>query len=342
MDQKRISIRDVAKLAGSSITTVSRVLSGSSYPVSEERRSLILAAIRDLNYSPNTAAQMMKKKFSNLIGLIARDIADPYFGEIAKGVTEKAMKLGFLCFICNTGRVPENELEYLELLWRHKVRGIVLAGGGMGTPAHREKIAGILQRGRQYGQRLVGLAPQATDMPVVTVDYAATVRMLADYLWDRGHRRIALVSGAQAVLTSRDHLRGYIAALEARGAARDDGLVVFGDFTERAGYEGAERLCRPGPPPEAVVCGSDTIAMGVVHYLTSRGLRVPGDVSVTGIGDIPQSLYITPPLTTVRIPRYEMGCRAVEMIARGDDGFFGEDVIFRPKLVERGSVRDRR
>ncbi len=341
MDQKRISIRDVAKLSGSSITTVSRILNGVAYPVSDERRKRVMEAIRELNYSPNNAAQMLKKGFTNLIGLIVRDIADPYFGEIAKGVTEKAMRLGFLSFICNTGRSPENELEYLELLWRHKVRGIILAGGGIGTPAYQEKLKKQLQRGRQYGQRLIGLAPQITDIPVVTIDYAAAARTLTDYLWNKGHRRIALVSGAETVLTSRDHLRGYRESLRSRSMPESEELVAFGDFTEKAGYEAAARLCGTEARPEAIVCGSDTIAMGVIHHITERGLRVPEDVSVIGIGDIPQSRYTIPPLTTIRIPRYEMGCRAVEMIARADDSAFDEDVTFKPVLIERKSVRDR-
>jgi len=341
MDKKRISIRDVARLSGSSITTVSRILNGVAYPVSDERRNRVMEAIRELNYSPHNAAQMLKKGFTNLIGLVVRDIADPYFGEIAKGVTEKAMKLGFLCFICNTGRSPENELEYLELLWRHKVRGIILAGGGIGTPSYQEKLKSKLQRGRQYGQRLIGLAPQITDIPVVTIDYAAAVRMLTDHLWEKGHRRIALVSGSETVLTSRDHLRGYRDGLRSRSVPESEELVVFGDFTEKAGYEGAARLFGTEPRPEAVVCGSDTIAMGVIHSITEQGLRVPQDVSVIGIGDIPQSRYTIPPLTTIRIPRYEMGSRAVEMIARMDESPFDEDVTFKPVFVERKSVRDR-
>jgi LacI family transcriptional regulator len=340
MNKKRISIHDVAKKAGSSITTVSRIINGTDYPVSEERRKRILEAIRELNYSPNTAAQMLKKGFSNVIGLIVRDIADPYFGEIARGVSEQAGKLGFLCFVCNTGRNPESEIEYMELLWRHKVRGIILSGGGLSTRKYVDSLKRQLDRGKQYGLRIIGLAPQALSIPYVSVDYAATAEYMTAHLYDRGHRSIAFVSGAEIVLTTRDHLRGYRRFLESRNIAFDTDLVAYGDFTERAGHEGCSEIMSRGKPFTAVFCGSDTIAMGVINCLEEKKLRVPRDVSVVGIGDIPQSRYIIPPLTTVKIPRYEMGARAVDMIARPEESFLGEDVVFKPVLVERQSVKN--
>lgn len=339
--KKRISIRDVAESAGASITTVSRVISNPGYPVSAGLRKKILDAIEKLNYSPTSAAQTLKKGYSNVIGLIVRDIADPYFGELAKGVTEKAMELGFLCFVCNTGRNPRNEIEYLELLWSHKTRGIIMAGGGIDTPEYREKIVKQLQRGKNQGMRFIGLGPQNLEIPTVSIDYFAAATLILEYLFTRGNARIAMISGADRILTSQEHFKAYRSFLSNHGLPFNPGDAIFEGFTEHGGYEGCGRLIARRNDFDAIFCGSDTIAIGVLHRLAEKGVRVPQDISVMGIGDIPQARFTVPPLTTIRVPRYEIGARAVELIANDDGSALEENTLFFPVIVERQSVIDR-
>jgi len=335
---KRISIRDVAKAASTSVSTVSRVISNPTYPVSPELRERIQKAIKELNYSPDSAAQMLKKGFNNILGLILRDIANPYFGEIAKGVTEQAMKKGILCFVCNTERNVENEIHYLELFWRHKVKGVILAGGGIDVRSYRTILQRYVARSHQYGIRIVGLAPQILDLPLVTIDYQKAAFTILQYLMERGRRRIAMISGMETVLTTREHLEGYREALKMRGIPFDGSLFLCGDFTEQEGYDCARKLDIEGKGITAIACGSDAIAIGVIHYLSERGIRVPEDVSIIGIGDIPHSKFMVPPLTTLHVPRYEMGVRAVEMITRPEEPMRGEKILFTPTLMERKSV----
>jgi len=338
MNKKRTSINDVARRAGVSISTVSRIINNTAYPVSAELRRKVLQAVEALHYSPSIAAQGLRRGSSNVVGLIVRDIADHYFGDIARGVTERAMQLGCLAFVCNTGRNPESEMRYHELLWQHRVQGIILGGGGMDTPEYRRILGRQLQRCEQYGLRLVGLGPQGLGMPAVTVDYAQVARTITERLLAAGHRDIAFITGSRQVFTSQEHIAGYRAPLESRGVAPQETLVLYGDFTEQAGYERCRHLLSGGRRFTALCAGSDTIAIGVLHALNEAGLRVPDDVSVIGVGDIPPARYMAPPLTTVRIPRYEMGVRAVE-IATGEVPVPDHPVMLSPELVERRSVR---
>jgi LacI family transcriptional regulator len=320
------------------MSTVSRVINNSEYPVSEHARQRVLKAVDELNYLPNRSAQQLRRTFNDVIGLIVRDISDNYFGEIAKGVTEKAMELGYLSFVCNTGREPQNELKLHELLWQHRVRGIILAGGGMNTPEYRSMLERQISRFAEYGLQLVSLAPQGMPVRSVTVDYVEVARLITSFLLARGHRSIALVTGRKDVTTCQQHQTGFQRALDDAGLHEAHRRIYYGDFTEEEGYRNTVQLLATGVEFTAVFCGSDSIAIGVLQALHHRNLRVPEDVSVMGIGDLPQSRYSNPPLTTVRIPRYEMGARAVELAVGRVQA--EEDIWFHPSIVERGSIRD--
>jgi len=333
----RISINDVAKRAGVSITSVSRIINNVDYPVSADIRSRVEDAVRELNYLPNAAAQGLRSTFSNVIGMIVRDIENSHFAEIAKGATERAMAHGYLCFVCNTGRSATNELSFHELLWKHRVQGIILSGGGLDSEDYRQMLHRQLERGRRFGLRLVSCAPQGVDIPLVSIDYKEVARLITANLADAGHRRIAFVTGREDVLTCRDHVLGYRGELAARGIPHDPNLVGFGDFTEEAGYELCRALLDRGTGMTAICCGSDPMAVGVIHALSERGLSVPRDISVAGIGDMPMSRYLSPPLTSVRIPRYEIGVQAVEAILAEDEA--PSRRILPVALVERQSVK---
>jgi len=335
----RISIQHVARHAGVSITTVSRIINNVDYPISDDIRRKVEQAVQELHYSPNLAAQRLRSSFNNVIGIIARDISNSFFAEIAKGATERAMEHGYLCFVCNTGRNAATELEFHELLWKNRVKGIILSGGGLDTEAYRKMLQRQLERARRFGLRLVACAPQGVELPLVTIDFCAIARLVTGYLIERGHKRIAFITGRPDVITSQEHLRGYRSELTVRGLGIDPGLGACGDFTEQAGYETCRGLLERRAGMTGVCCGSDAEALGVIHALNERGLGVPSDVSVVGIGDMPVAGYAKPPLTTVRVPRYEMGARAVETIlAEGE----APPLLFLPcELIERESVKSR-
>lgn len=331
-----ITIVDVARQAGVSVTTVSRIINNVSYPVASETRERVLKAIEALQYSPNKAAQGVRKNASDLIGLIVRDISDSYFGEIAKGVTNQASKLGCLSFVCNTGRNPRDELMYHDLLWQHRVKGIILAGGGLDQEDYKQKLLQQLERHQKYGLRIVTLAPQGISMPYVMINDFEAGRSVTQYLLDRGHRKIAFIGGPRKVFTSMERFRGYQSAIRDAGFDCGDDYAVSSDFSQTGGYEACQLLLQRKHDFTAVCCANDNIAVGAMSAIRKFGLKIPKDLSIISIGDISEAKYMHPPLTTLQIPHYEMGGMAVDYIVKGEEDI---QITVDASIVERQSVR---
>ena len=337
--KKRVSIADVADLAQVSIATVSRVINNTGYPVSEQTRSRILSAVEELNYTPSFAAQRLRRDFNPVIGLIVRDIANSFFGEIAKGATERAMELGHLSFVCNTGRDATNEMEFHELLWKNRVRGILLVGGGIDTAQYQKIMTKQAERYDRFGLRMVANAPQGIDLPLVSINLPEVSSQITNYLLEKGHRSIGLITGEQGVMTSKLHYEGYESAMKRYDAPLFPKLVKLEAFTEKCGYNNCKEMLRHNPRPTAICCGCDPIAVGVLHALHESGLEVPRDVSLISIGDTPMACHMTPALTSIRVPRYEMGARAVELIL--SEKLPRTYTEFLPtEFIKRDSVRD--
>lgn len=338
MMRKRVSIADVAKMAGVSISTVSRVINNTGYPVSHEVQERIRSAVRQLNYTPSLAAQRLRSDFNPVIGLIVRDIASTFFGEIAKGATERAMELGYLSFVCNTGRNAANEMEFHELLWKNRVRGILLIGGGINTPEYQSMLAKQMERCNRFGLRIVANSPQGIDIPTITIDLISISAQIVDYFLERGHRSIGLITGEHWVTSSLLHYQGFTKAMNAAGVPVHPGLVKFDAFTERGGYTSCLEMLQHDPKPTAIYCSCDPIAVGALHALHEAGLEVPRDVSLISLGDTPLACHLQPAMTSVYVPRYQMGARAVEKIL--SDKVESNHIEYLPvELIERDSVR---
>jgi len=335
---ERISMDDVAERAGVSIPTVSRVINKSTHPVSEKTKKKVLKAIQELDYHPDISAQGLRNSFNNIIALITRDISDPYFGEMARGVTETANKYGILSFVCNTGRDPENEIQYHELLWQYKVRGIILGGGGLNLETYKKKLMEQIERYKKNGHKIVSLAPQGIDMDYVMIDNRAAGELITDYLIERGHTLIAYISGPENVYTALDRLDGYKLSLKKNDLPINDLMIAYSDNSWKGGYEAANVLLSRAVRFTGICCGNDNIAVGALRALKERGLAVPEDVSVISIGDLPNASYVLPPLTTVKVPLYDMGAKAVDIIMNDDAQEYNANIIFKTTISERESV----
>lgn len=335
---ERISMDDVAERAGVSIPTVSRVINKSTHPVSEKTKKKVLKAIQELDYHPDISAQGLRNSFNNIIALITRDISDPYFGEMARGVTETANKYGILSFVCNTGRDPENEIQYHELLWQYKVRGIILGGGGLNLETYKKKLMEQIERYKKNGHKIVSLAPQGIDMDYVMIDNRAAGELITDYLIERGHTLIAYISGPENVYTALDRLDGYKLSLKKNDLPINDLMIAYSDNSWKGGYEAANVLLSRAVRFTGICCGNDNIAVGALRALKERGLAVPEDVSVISIGDLPNASYVLPPLTTVKVPLYDMGAKAVDIIMNDDAQDYNANIIFKTTISERESV----
>jgi LacI family transcriptional regulator len=336
------SIVEVARLANVSITTASRVLSGSSYPVSQEKRSRVMAAAARLNYSPSALAKAMVTGDTRIVGVIIGDATDPYFATIVRGVEDAAREHGYLVIVCNSDRNPEVEISYLKTLNDYRVDGIIFAGGGLDDPKYIEAVTIILQAFQERGSVCVSLARQHLPSFAVRVDNRQIVRDAVSYLVDLGHTRIAYVSGPGLLTTTRSRLQGYQQAVEEFGIDRDAGLIIGGDYTYQAGQRAANEIHNMAKKPSAILASNDLMAVGCLVGLKELGYQIPKDVSVIGIDDIAFAQFVDPPLTTVCVPMYELGKIGMEhliALRKGEKPEL-EMVILPHQIVVRKSTSE--
>ena len=320
------SLADISRRAGVSIATASRVLNGSSHPVSEAMRSRVLQAAEELGYRPSELARALVKRTSRIIGVIVGDIVDPYFAEIARGVEEVAARSGHLTMVCNADRNPAAELAHLSVLRDYHAAGVVFAGSGY--QEEPREIAAAVQDLQARGCAVVALAARELAVPHVLVDNRAAARDATEHLLGLGHRRIAFVEGPAGLHTSALRLEGFEGAMAAAGA---EPVRVAGGFEYEAGAAAAERLLGV----EAVLAVNDEVAIGLVTELRRRGVDVPGEISVAGIDDTRVARLVD--LTSVSLPLQELGERAARVILDGEDG----DAVLGHELVVRGTTRAR-
>ncbi len=325
---------EVARTAGVSLATASRVLSGSGYRVREDLRRRVLAAARSLNYVPNAHAQALVRARTQVVGVVTHDVSDPYFAEIVRGVQRVATRSGRLAIICNTYRDPEREVEYIRLLHAQRVEAIILAGSGRDDRRYGQRMSAAVEAYLATGGRLVVISRHHLPGDAVLPDNFGGARAMAHHLADLGHTRVAVISGPPHLTTTRDRLEGFQQGLRERGLSLHPEDVLPGDFGRDSGEAAMEQLLRRGIRATAVFALNDQMAVGALRALRGAGLRVPQDLSLAGFDDMAIARDVTPALTTVRVPMEDMGVRAMEMAleAPGDElrvAFFPAVVVPR-------------
>ncbi|MDR2503728.1 MAG: LacI family transcriptional regulator [Deltaproteobacteria bacterium] len=312
---QRVSIKDVAKLAGTSIATVSRTLNAADHPVSEELRSRVLQASLALRYRPNRMAQNLRKKQTTAIGLLVRDIGDTYFSGIAKGVTHEAEMRGLMPLVCSSRRDHGLEIEFMHLLAQHQVAGIILTGSGCRNKEFSSKMFDTVREIQGMGIRVVACAHQDIPMPQVLVDNFVIGRAAFSKLYSLGHRDFAVISGEGDNASTNMRIDGFVeAAHEAGVALEHEKDVYYGDFSWAHGRAAACRILEKRPRASAIFCTNDNIAIGVIRGLREMGCNPPEDMSVIGVGDIAMAPYTHPSLSTFHIPLGELGATALMLI----------------------------
>ncbi|OLT06133.1 hypothetical protein BJF90_18370 [Pseudonocardia sp. CNS-004] len=330
-----VNLRDVARRAGVSVPTASRVLSGSDYTVRAELRARVEQAARDLHYVPNAHARALLGGNLATVGVLAGDVGDPYFSQIIDGVQGLASRHRMLVTICNTGRDVDRELEYFTLLHTHRTGVIIVAGSELVDERYR---SGLRDRVRAYlttGGRVVAIGHPDLDVDGVLVDNAHGAHELGEHLAGHGHREVGVLAGIAHLTSTIDRIAGLRAALESRGGSVH---VRHVPATRDGGRDGAGHLLAEHPGITALVGTADQMAVGASAHLRERGVGVPGEVSVAGFNDILISQDVTPPLTTVRLPLEDMGATALRLAMEPS----GTDLVrtrrLTPRLVVRGST----
>ena len=334
----KVSIRDVAAYAEVSIATVSRIVNKIDHPISPEARAKVEKAIRELHYVPNRSAQSLRKQTSNGIALIVRNIGNSYFTEIAESVTETAIKNDCLSMVFNSMQDTQYEMRYYDLILRQHFDGVIIAGGGYSGERSPKGLKSILRQLEQQGVRTVALAPQGFEIPSIIVDNEKIGHTLAGHLIERGHTRIAYIGGYEGHIADDGRLKGFRERMARAGLPVDDSLIRRRDFTWQGGYDLCAELLDGGGTFTAVCCSNDTVASGAMWHLKERGLSVPDDVSVIGVGNLMNAAYERPGLTTIKLPFATQGRLAVEKILSGEN-LDTLHMRLDTELVERESVR---
>ncbi len=326
------TIRDVARLAGVSTATVSRALA-TPERVSAATRAQVMRVVADSGYAPNLLARSLRRHEAGAILVIVRDISNPFYPEIFRGVEGAARALGFNVLIGNTDDEPARERDYLQLVRTRRADGMIVVTGRLPeswaeTPERPiptviacEPIAGI-------------------DLPIVQIDNEAAACDMVRHLIGLGHRRIAHITGPLDQIIAQQRLDGWRRALREAGLPAGEDLIMHGDFRLPSGVAAAKALLDRRPRPTAIFAANDESAIGAVQAIHEAGLSVPGELSVAGFDDILFAASCYPPRTTIRQPRRALGEQAMILLHRLLEGQRDiiTGVVLATTLIERGST----
>ena len=306
--RQHVTLEQVARSAGVSLATASRVLNGDgTRPVGAQLRTRVLAAAESLRYTPNAHAQALAAGASTTVGLITHDVSDPYFAAIARGSMRVAADQGVLVVLASTLRDPERELAYVSALHAQRAKAILLIGSGFDDEEYVDRMHRALDAYTSVGGRVAMVSQHALPFDAVLPANREGAGALATALLELGHRTAALVTGPRSLTTIAHRLQAFCDTFTGGGGTVPADQVAEGDFTQDGGYAATLELLDRGLTATVLFCASDVMAIGALQALRESGVRVPEQLSVVGFDDIPIVRQLTPPLSTVALPMEEMG-----------------------------------
>lgn len=331
------TLADVARRAGVSAATASRVINGSAKPVTDELRDRVRRAVDELHYVPNAHAQLLARSDRIAVGVIVHDVSDPYFAEITRGLQRVATEHGRLCIICNTYRDPDRELAYVDLLRAQQVAAIVLTGSGYHDQRFTRLLNAKLRAYEQTGGRVAAIGRHSHAGDSVLPGNEEGGHLAGAELFRLGHKRIGVVAGPKVLTTTTDRLTGLRRAAKEFGHTVAPRRIVYADFDRDSGAEATATLLDATPTITAIAALNDAMAVGVLATLRERGRRVPEDISVIGFDDMPIAKDVLPALTTVHLGMPELGMRAMAL-ALGKPSTTPRTELLPATLVRRAST----
>jgi LacI family transcriptional regulator len=326
------TVHDVAKLAGVSPITVSRVINNSGY-ISAATRDRVETVIKEIGYVPNTLARGLRSKRTNTLALVVTDITNPYFTSMARGVEDVAGASNYAVIYCNTDESETKEEKYANILAQRQVDGVLL------VPAcGNAKIINFLES-NNISVVVLDRRVSGVNTDFVRADSENGANRLIKLLIGLGHERIAVITGPKKVSTAVDRVKGYRQALVDAGLKENE-LVYYGSFTQQSGYDFTKQAMLQSPRPTAIFAANNFILIGVVKALRELQLKVPEDISVVGFDDFPESMLVKPFFTAVLQPAYEMGRLAAELLLKRISGELSgecQKIILPTEIIERES-----
>jgi len=332
---KKITIKDIARMAKVSHTTVSRALNDKSR-IKDGTKERILSIARELNYRPNFIARSLVMKRTKTLGLVITTIANPFYTELSQGIETTAIRLGYNIILCSTNYDLATEKQYTDMLRSKGVDGIIFTSAHMGDP----NIIGLAEEG--FPMVLVN---RRTYHPMVRekIDYVGVdnIRggfLAVEHLIKLGHSRIGVIGGSSESSVGFERLEGGKKALAARGLEAIGDYFLEGDFLKGSGYEGGKKFLKMNEPPTAIFATNDYMALGTYQAIVEEGMKIPEDMALVGFNDIEFTSMKGIELTTIGQKKYEMGAMAVKTLVERIEGRktgYSKEIILEPELIIR-------
>lgn len=325
------TIKDVAREAGVSTATVSRVMSGRD-PVSGDMRERVLGAARKLDYRPNALAKSLRVEATGTLALVVSNIMNPFFTAVARAVEDAAAERGYSVIIGNADEDPYKEERYVDALLQKQVDGLIVSPARGESPLLGEVAAS------DTPLVFVDRSIEGLDVPVVRADGRRAIGRLVDYLARLGHTRLAIISGPEGVVSGRERLEAFLDAARRSGIPVGDECIKHGSFRRGSGELAMGELLALSEPPTAVFAANNLMALGALQSIRGSGLSIPADISVASFDDVSWFELLEPPLTAIAQPTQEIGVKVARMLLQMvEGGKRPESYVADAELVVRGS-----
>ncbi|MDP5274071.1 LacI family DNA-binding transcriptional regulator [Chengkuizengella axinellae] len=329
------TIYDIAREAGVSIATVSKVINNTGR-IGDKTKQKVMKVMKELDYQPSIVASALTGKRTHTIGLLIPDIANPFFAEIARSVEDMGNELGFSVMMCSTDNNIDKESKYISLLEQKRVDGIIIATGTRNTDVLQNLL-----------KKKLPIALIARDLPSLPVDTVLVDDYMGGYeatshLISLGHQKISIIAEDLKVMSSKERIRGYRQALEDHGMEYDEEQIHVSDFTIEGGREVAATILAENNPATAIFACNDLLAMGVIQAAREIGVEIPSDLSIIGFDNTILASLCDPPLTTIAQPIQDMGKQVVELLVKEikQEKQSKQRVVLMPSLEVRNTTSD--
>jgi LacI family transcriptional regulator len=331
-----VSLKDVARSAGVSVMTVSRVINRSGY-ASQSAREKVLEAIRETGYRVNQTAVGLRTGKTNSIGIIISDISNPFFPFIIKGIDYVCSQNYFDTILFNTGEDRDRELRYIDLLKQKYVRGIIISSCIPDYKKYKEIFDGLTPV-------FLNRKPKGIQADFVLNDDYKAAFIATEHLIKKGNRKIAFINGNTQMSTFRQRHLGLLDAMKHYEIPVFEELVVTGEYSIEGGYRSTAKIFNGSIYPEAILPANDFITIGMYKFLKEHRIEILNKVSVVGYNDLNWCSLVDPPLTVVKVKKFEMGKKAAELLfdrLKGRSPNSYQEIILEPEFIIRGSVKNR-
>ncbi|PAV28412.1 LacI family transcriptional regulator [Virgibacillus profundi] len=333
----KLTIKEIAKKANVSITTVSRVLNQNKEGVGKETRKRVEEVIKEYNYRPNAIARSMITKNTKTIGLVIPDIRNPFFSDLARAIEDIANKMGYSVFLCNVDNQLKVLERYLWLLIEKNVDGIIFSSSDSNL---NDGVQKLLKK-NNIPVMFIDRGDDDSEFNGVFIDNTEAGYLATSHLIKLGHKKIGCITGPKTIWNSNHRLKGYKLAHEQVGLKIDRNLVREGSYTMKGGYDAAKVLLRENKDITSIFALNDLMAFGVYQAARELNILIPDDISVVGFDNLSYNQILTPRLTTIEQPIKKIGEVSVEyLIKQIEQALMIEDSIYlKTKLIVRDSTR---